>query len=492
MLLFEILLLSVSVLYITFSRYVNPKIDKRYVICMLALLIIAQLLFEGYRWQMIPAYIIWGFAVITALRQSDQNQRKTLITRVAKTTGLVLLFIPAAVLPAAFPIFELPENTGPYAVGTTDILFEADREEVITPDQTDSRQFMIKAWYPANNPQGEQDPYMDSAGRAGFAQKYGFPSSLLHYLDRIETRVYRNSTVAAETFPVLIFSHGYHSSANGYYALLSEIASQGYIIFSLNHTYESTGTTFPDGKDVYFDNAYARKIESNTWETINPVIEAFKSDIDFDERHSIVEKALTTYFAKDIVERWALDIMNVVDSLDQWNQSGLFKGRLSLNSIGVFGHSRGGGAAGEALLTDGRIKAGANLDGVQWGQIVNTSFQKPFLFLSSDWPEGHEDLNQHAYVNKSSSVFYDAELLSSGHSNFMDIPYMIPLQALNLSGEIDRDLALEISSKLTISFFDKHLKNMDVRLSSLNLEYANLQLDIYRGDSLKPTLNQPN
>lgn len=481
MLLFEILLLSISVLYIAFSRYVNPNIGKRYVIGLLALLIVAQLLFEGYRWQMIPAYIIWGFAVITALRQSDQ--KGSLISRIVKTTGLALLFIPAVVLPAVFPIFELPENTGPYAVGTTDILFEADREEVITPDTSDSRRFMIKAWYPSEDHDGDQDPYTDSAGRAGFAQKYGLPPSMLHYLDRVETNIYKNSSVAADTFPVLIFSHGYHSRANGYYALLSEIASQGYIIFAINHTYESTGTTFPDGREVYFDNEYASKIESNTWETINPVVDAFKSDMNFDERHLIVQKALTTYFARDIIERWARDITDVVNSLDEWNQNGFFEGRLDSSRIGVFGHSRGGGAAGEALLTDDRIKAGANLDGVQWGQIVNTSFQKPFLFLASDWPDGHEDLNQHAYVNKSRDIFYEATLLESGHSNFMDIPYMIPLKALNLAGEIDQDLAFEISNKLTVSFFEKHLKNLDVDLGETASQYDNLEMNIYRGNT---------
>lgn len=485
MLLIEFLLLSISVLYVAFSRSANSGMNKQYIIGILALLIAVHLLFEGYRWQMLPTYIIWGIALITAFRQSDQSHSATLISRILKITGLILLFIPAVLLPLVFPVFELPETTGAYAVGTTDILFEADREEVITADPSDTRKFMIKAWYPSKDHNGEQDPYIDPAGRAGFAQKYGLPPSMFHYLDRIETNVYRNNFVAAESFPVLIFSHGYHSRANGYYALLSEIASQGYIVFAINHTYESTGTTFPDGTKVYFDNQYARTIESNTWETINPVVDAFKEGMDFDERHPIVQKALTTYFAGDIIERWTRDIIDVIDALDEWNQSGLFEGRLNISEIGVLGHSRGGGAAGEALLTDDRIKAGANLDGVQWGQIVNTAFQKPFLFLSSDWPKEHEDLNQHAYVNRSRSIFYEATLLESGHSNFMDIPYMIPVQALNLAGDIDRDLAIEISNKLTVSFFDKYLKNLEADLSKLAKEYDNLEMNIYTGDSMQ-------
>src|SRR6056297_214030 len=483
MLVFELLLLITATLYITLSRAIHTKLEKKYVLGLLVFFLIAHFVFDGYRWQMIPSYIIWLFAIITAIRQPRKTSSK--VISVAKGAGTALLFATAYVLPSLFPVFELPKTTGPFAVGTSDILLKTNRNEEITSNDTDNRRFMIKAWYPSNETEGEHDLYIDRAGRNGFAKKYGLPPAMLQYLDNVDTRVYKNAIVADETFPVLIFSHGYHTQANGYYALLSEVASQGYVIFAINHTYESTGTTFPDGTEVYFDNEYARKIEANTWKTINPVVDAFKEGMDFDERHPIVQKALTTYFARDISERWTRDIVDVTDALDEWNQSGLFEGRLNISEIGVFGHSRGGGAAGEALLSDDRIKAGANLDGVQWGRIVNTAFQKPFLFLSSDWPEEHEDLNQHAYVNRSRSIFYEATLLESGHSNFMDIPYMIPVQALNLTGDIDRDLAIEISNKLTVSFFDKYLKNLEADLSKMAKEYDNLEMNIYSGDSMQ-------
>lgn len=482
MLVFELLLLITATLYIMLSRVIHTKLVKEYVIGLLAILLITHFVSDGYRWQMIPTYIIWLFAIITAIRQSGKTTSR--IFKVVTAGGTALLFALAYVLPSLFPIFELPKAMGPYAVGTTDILLETDREEVITADKTDNRRFMIKTWYPTNDSGGEQDLFIDSGGRSGFAQKYGLPPFMLQYLDNIDTHVSQDATVADETFPVLIFSHGYRSKASGYYTLLSEVASRGYIIFAINHTYESTGTTFPDGTEVYFDNEYAKKIEANTWETISPVVNAFREGLDFENRHPIVRKALVTYFAGDIIERWVHDIVSVIDNLGEWNQSGHFKGRLEVENVGVFGHSRGGGAAGESLLIDDRLKAGVNLDGVQWGSIVQSEFQKPFLFLSSDWPESHEDLNRHAYVNKSASVFYECTLLQSGHSNFMDIPYMIPLKALNLSGDIDRNLASEISNKLVVSFFDKYLKSSDVDLISLDSQYDLLEMNIYKGDTL--------
>lgn len=480
---FELVVVSIATLYLLFNRSINKRLNVSYIAGGLVSVLLLQLIIEGARWQMVPAYLIWVIAMISAVNQS--NEKASTSARIFKSLGLIALFALAILLPSILPVFELPKPAGPYTVGTSDIYMKLDRDEPITNDADDSREIMVKAWFPSSQSGKVKDSYIDNGGRIGFAQKYGLPPFILNYLDQIETHVYSDIAIADEAFPVLIFSHGYNSKANGYYALLSEIVSQGYVVFAVNHTYESTGTTFPDNRVELFDYDYAHDIESNTWEIITPVIEAFDEGLTFDERHPIVKEALTTYFGRDIVERWAQDLGDVVNELEKWNSEGPFRGRLDLSKIGAFGHSRGGGAAGELTLTDNRIRAGANLDGVQWGQIVTTAFQKPFLFLSSDWPESHENLIPHAYINKSTSVFYDGLLLQSGHSNFMDIPYMIPVQALSMAGEIDPDLAMEITTKLVTSFFDRHLNGSNTKPLSISSEYELLELNIHKGDSLR-------
>lgn len=479
----ELILIIMVTGYILFYRLIHQKLGKPYVIGLLVFILGIHLVFNGTRWQMIPGYLLWLIALITAIVRSDR--KPSIILKVSKIIGILILLTLSVSLPWALPVFEIPEASGPYTVGTMDMLLELEREEVITADTEDTRNLMIKVWYPSKEKGVEMDPYVDAAGRNGFAQKYGLLPSMLNYLDKVETNVFRNIQVADETFPVLIFSHGYNSKANGYYALLKELVSQGYIIFAINHTYESTGSTFPDGRLIYFDYEYARQIQTNTWSVMEPVIEAFKSDLSFEDRHPIVQKGLTTYFVRDMVERWAQDMVDVVNKLDEWNNSGFLKGKLDLSNVGTFGHSRGGGPAGETLLMDNRIKAAANIDGVQWGQIVDTIFQKPFLFLSADWPEEHEDLNEHAYINKSTSVFYEGTIRESGHSNFMDIPFMIPLRALSLAGNIDPHLSMEITTKVITSFFDKHLKEKDIDLNDVGVKYDMLELNVYKGDSLK-------
>ncbi|PTX41497.1 platelet-activating factor acetylhydrolase isoform II [Christiangramia gaetbulicola] len=475
---FEILLLLASTLFLIFNFFSRIEINKYWIIGGLIILLFTHLIFEGFRWQMMPAYLICLFAIFTAFRQPQKRSKKTL--RVLKGMGFILLLALATTLPSIFPVFKLPELQGEYQVGTRDMLFNTDRDEVITEDPSDRRKLMAKIWYPSKETSDQRDLYIDEGGRHGFAQKYGLPDAAFNYLDKIETKVYRDTKVAEEEFPVLIFSHGYNSKANGYYALLSEVASHGYIIIALNHTYESTGATFPDGSEVYFDYEYARKIESGTWEKLTPVREAFQKNIPFEERHPVVKKGLESYFVRGIVERWSEDISDVVSELADLNASGFLKGRLDLENIGVFGHSRGGGAAGNALLMDDRIKAGANIDGVQWGRIVDTSFDDPFLYISADWPENKEDLNSHAYINKSKDVFYEARILNTLHSNFMDIPLMIPINAISQAGSIDPYLGIEITNSLLVAFFDKHLKNQEIDFTELNSDYDMLKLEIFK------------
>ena len=205
----EILLLIASSVYIAFNRLINKNLNKFYVIGLLFFVLAIHLVFNGPRWQMIPAYLLWLIALITGMVQS--KRKPAIILRVLKITGLLILLALSVVLPSALPVFDLPDATGPFSVGTLDILLEFDRDELITDDRTDKRSIMVKAWYPSREEGGKMDPYIDPAGRYGFAQKYGLLPSMFNYLNKVETNVYRNIQIADGTFPVLIFSHGYNS-----------------------------------------------------------------------------------------------------------------------------------------------------------------------------------------------------------------------------------------------------------------------------------------
>ena len=434
---------------------------------------------------MVPAYLLWLIALVVAICHSRQKPKPFI--RMLKTTGIVIILALAVILPSVLPVFKLPEPRGPYKVGTESVYVATDRDEIITKDPDDKRELVYKVWYPVEADASSLtcDKYVKRAGRIGFAVKYGLPPASFNYLDKVKTFAYPGLPVADGQFPVLIFSHGYGSKATGYYALLTEIASQGYVIINMNHTYESLGVTFPDGRMEFFDYEYQKEISQKSTEVIETLQEAFRSGLDFNERHPIVRNAVKKYHMHEMQKRWAEDIATTIDMLEKWDTAGLLKGKIDLDKIGVFGHSVGGGTASNIAIMDNRVKAAANLDGIPWGNLIDTTLNIPFLYVSADWPEEHEDLNSHIFINRSRDYFYECRLIGSGHPNFMDIPFMIPVKMLSGAGDINPYTGMEIVTKLVTSFFDKHLKNeQGSDPMKISEEYELLEMTIFKGDSV--------
>ena len=482
---FEIVLIIISTAYVGFSRFINKKLSKKYLLFLLVLTIALQLIFNGFRLQMIPAYLISLIAIVTALMHKVHKPK--IIVSVLKTIGMLVMLALSIIPPSILPVFELPEPRGPYKVGTELIHVKTDRNEIITKDLNDKRELLYKIWYPSESHvlslKGEK--YLDQASRIGFASIYGFPPALLNHLDIVKTFAYNDIPVADGRFPVLIFSHGYASQATGYYALLTELASQGYVIINMNHTYESFGVTFPDGEMTFFDFDFAREISKESMKMEEAIEKASEKDLDFEDGHLIIKNAMKNYYKAEMQVRWADDIIFTIDLLKQWNAKGLLKDKIDIDRIGVFGHSAGGGTSANVAIMDSRVKAAANLDGIAWGNLIDTTLNIPFLYVSADWPVEYLDINSHIYINKSTDCFYESKLLNSGHSNFMDIPFMIPVQSLSRAGKIDPYQGIEIVTKLLTSFFDKHLKNEpNSDPQKIVEEYDLLNMNVYKGDSL--------
>ncbi len=485
---FEILLLLVVTILPFTKRKAVRHIRPGYLLGILGLLTILHLLIDGYRWQMIPAYLLvlvlgWRIYIL----EPNRAVRLTFL-RFTGFAGIVLLLVAGWTLPQVLPVFTLPQPRGPYSVGTESIYVRTDMDEVITEDPGDKRELVYKIWYPsgADVSDLEGDTYIDQGSRAGFATKYGLPASALNYLDHVETFAYPGIPVAEGPFPVLIFSHGYGSKATGYYALLTEIASQGYVVVNMNHTFESLGVTFPDGRIAWFDYAYQQKIADGAMDIMAPVIEVFRDGLSYEERHPVVRAGAKHYFEGRIQDRWAEDIQFTIDMLEKWNADGILRGKLDLDKLGVLGHSVGGGTAGNVAMKDDRIKAAVNLDGIQWGDMIDLTYRIPYLYVSADWPAEHEDINSHVYINKSTDYFYETKLLNSGHPNFMDIPFMVPVNSVAGTGTIDPYLGMEIVTKLVTAFFDRHLKNMqDASPEQIGADYEMLEMNVYRGDSVR-------
>lgn len=485
---FEIILLLVVTILPFTKRRLARHVQPNYILLLLGILTALHLTLDGWRWQMFPAYVLI-LIIAWRIKAFDlTNPVRLSFLRITGYLGISFLALTGWVLPMVLPVFSLPEPRGAYHVGTKSIYIKTEKDEIITKEPNDKRELMYKIWYPseANISSLSSEKYVDEASRAGFATKYGVPPAALNYLDRVKTYAFPDIGIAKGSFPVLIFSHGYGSKATGYYALLTEIASQGYLIINMNHTYESLGVSFPDGRKKYFDYDFQKDISSGSMKVIEPVIKAFKNGLSYNKRHPIVKRAAKEYFEGDIQDRWAEDMIFTIDLLEKWDTGGWLKGKLDLDKIGVLGHSVGGGAAGNVAMKDHRVKAAVNLDGIQWGNKIDNTYNVPYLYVSADWPAEHEDINAHVYKHKSIGHFYESKLLDSSHPNFMDIPFMIPVRSVAGTGNIDPYLGMEITTNLVTTFFDKHLKNLpDVDPQKIDEHYEFLEMTLYQEKSIK-------
>ena len=110
-------------------------------------LLAVQLLFEGYRWQMIPAYIV--AALLLAFVLFRRRKVGKLLRYTILALSIVLLGVSVA-LSVLLPVFHLPKPLGEFSVGTETFHFiDDDREESFTEQKSDKRELVFQVWYPA-------------------------------------------------------------------------------------------------------------------------------------------------------------------------------------------------------------------------------------------------------------------------------------------------------------------------------------------------------
>lgn len=161
---------------------------------------------------------------------------------------------------------------------------------------------------------------------------------------------------------------------------------------------------------------------------------------------------------------WVEDIDFVVDQLKEMNsRKGFFKGAMDVNRIGVMGYSKGGAAAGQYCLTaDDRCKAGVNIGGFMFADIVEKNLKKPFLFMTNiePWAPDGIPIGELFFTRVENSAYMVA-LRDALHGNFCDMT--LAKQYIKLEGivgSIDGEKLLSIMIYYIRTFFDKYVKEV--------------------------------
>jgi dienelactone hydrolase len=229
-------------------------------------------------------------------------------------------------------IAAAPLPTGPEPVGTrTFDWIDSSRPDPFLSHGV-SRELLVRFWYPASLTETcEAAEYTAPGVWSFFSHLLGVP------LPRITTNSCLNAPVAGGVHPIVVFTHGYTGTFTDYTYLFEDLASQGYIVASVNHTSEATATEFPDGRFV--KSALGSYID-NTWRA--------------DEK--------TLAFASAIRLQDLEFVLNQLAGLNR-GAGNPFAHRLDLSRVAIAGHSAGGTIAFRVLGQDPRFKAGVILDG---------------------------------------------------------------------------------------------------------------------------------
>jgi predicted dienelactone hydrolase len=434
-----------------------------------------QWILEQYRWSMVPAYVLavlFFIIGITRIWTNKPQQPAGLGRRIINGTGAVLSLAAVAVaaaLPELFPVFSLPLPTGPHTVGTTGFEWVDDaREELFTPDPADHRDLIIQVWYPAEKTDGAQPiPMWPDAGELGrqVAKTFGMPAFLFNQLALVPSHAYADAPVAVSEsgFPVLIFSHAYIPGYAGQNIVqMEELASHGYVVFSIAHPYEAALVEYPDGRRAPFsEDRYQAVIRKGTVPAI-PILKEVMAADDPAEKEKLFRQYLAANPAAwESVKVWSEDTFFVMDRIERLNRGEIaspFSGRLDPERLGVFGHSMGGVVAGEVCMRDGRCKAGVNLDGVQLGDLIDGSLDQPFLMMYSAVNAGQND----SVFDRFRNTYYRVVVQGTVHTDYCDFPLISPLfRVAGAAGSLNPYRMEKIINSYLLAFFGKHLTGID-------------------------------
>jgi len=434
-------------------------VKKQYMIVLVGFTLVAivlHLIVENPRWQLYPLYIAVLFTTSMFLFyifqikifQNNHIIRRTIIILV----GVFILVSGASTF--AFPLYEIPDPSGEYSVGTESfILVDRTRQEMY--GEEGNRKIKIQIWYPAESTEGyDLVPWLEDGQLVAeaLAIDTGLPPFVLNHTALIMSNSYKDAPISEDSleYPIVVISHGWRGFRNLHTDLAEELASLGYIVVSIDHTYGSVATVFSE-KDVAYVNLDAlpnRDTTSNFLEYANTLVNTYAGDI-----------TLT---------------LNELQRMNSGDFPSRFEGKLDLSNIGLLGHSTGGGADVAVAINDERIKAIFGMD--SWVEpIYDSEIEKgldiPAIFLRSEtWETGFNNTNLLTLVDENLDNTRLYQIDGTTHYDFSMAYMYSPLtKTLGMTGELKGDYLVSIIKSMMVDFFDQTLKD-DNFVGQINID----------------------
>jgi dienelactone hydrolase len=338
----------------------------------------------------------------------------------------------------------LPEPTGPYPAGTASAWLTDTSRPDPWASGVNARELMVSLWYPAAPSDGRRAQYMTRAESELQLTSRGITGIPPDTLSTVRTNAISDAGPAGRqhSLPLVLLSPGFTNSRSTLTALAEELASHGYVVAGIDHTYESHATAFPDGR-------------------------------------------VTTCLARDAPRRdrmeqvaagRAADVRFLLDELTSAPPAWPGAGLIDPSRMGMAGHSAGGAAAIAAMLADSRIRAGIDMDGSTAARIPDEGLARPFLFLGkqSNYTPGSGGAvttRRDRHLRKGAVITWERDwklltgwkrwlvVVGAVHASFTDLALLADQTGIVDTGAgLSGARSLDITRAYVRAFFDQHLR----------------------------------
>jgi dienelactone hydrolase len=326
---------------------------------------------------------------------------------------------------------RLPEPSGREAVGTTSVHLNDTSRHDPWVATAPSRELMISLWYPTRARGGPRAPYMTAGESRALLSGMGITDVPGDALSRTRTNASLNAAPAGRprSRPLVVLSPGFTWSRSSLTALAEDLASHGYVVVGIDHTYETFATTFPDGR----------------------VTTCQACELQTDDFGAQAERSR------------AADVSFVLDSLT--GRHPVWKGSRLIDPtrIGMAGSSLGGAASAQTMVSDARVKAGADLDGLLFAPLPPEGLSRPFLLMGQESihsPGGADEPSWDQNWARLTGRRRWLVVTGSVHASFTDYDLLGRQIGLDLGSRLAGPRSVEITRRYVRAFFDQHLRGV--------------------------------
>jgi dienelactone hydrolase len=368
-------------------------------------------------------------------------------------TLLACAAIEAALIVSAFvfPVFSPIPLEGSFAVGRIGPFAIEDSAAL----GGGKRPILVTLYYPCDEAKAyPKSSYLD--GEEMF-RAYGLPGIMGRYLGRARGNSHEGAPISEreKSYPLVVFSHGIGGFPEEYGELVEGLASEGFIVATVNHSGYSLFARLPGGEVLPFGAE---------------AVEAAMGGVDKGSSETIIRG----------LEEISADQSRAVDWLLDRRGGGSPFPRIDPEAIAVAGHSFGGAAAVLSLRRDLRFAAGVNLDGPLYGEAL-LGVGHPLLVVSSD-KAAYLDAGPGAEAQRASAIvrhYFDsveacarasrpepnlATIAGSSHSSFGSLSSRSPFKYFDAyPASRDGRETIKIARKLVADFLANSLRPSERR-----------------------------